>query len=198
MDWKLEGRHAARGLLSILDPVWRLHDKLGPMSPLLLAGLSAFVGLVTDSPAWGIATLFVALFTLAFIDVFRRERRAYSQSHGEVVTISELLRLGNSALDHFEIVFLFKKHQKYQSEEFQRVLLGSLDDTRQWMRDADARIREEMGDRDAELFNAHPNVSSTRPPSPNVPAEMHPLWEDVGARVTWLALRLQELKRIDK
>lgn len=74
--WKKEMSVLVSALFSIFRMIWRLNNKLGPLSFVLVGAGALVAGTLGHSPAWGTAILLAELFALAFLEIWRRERSA--------------------------------------------------------------------------------------------------------------------------
>ncbi|HVC15571.1 MAG TPA: hypothetical protein VND62_12020 [Acidimicrobiales bacterium] len=77
-----------RGAEAVVRLVWRLNGLLGPLMVLASFGLSALVGFISKSPAWGVVTLLALLVLLTFAEVVRRERHPGATPKGETQTVN--------------------------------------------------------------------------------------------------------------
>jgi hypothetical protein len=196
MDWKAEKRHATRAATSIVKPVWHLNRVLGPMTVILAGPLAALIGYVTSSWAWGVATLLGFLFALSFAEVFQRERQAHRSASREATTLALLFDRGEFALDGLHTGHLFMKHDK-TDEEFERsrqIVIKDRERAHKWIEDAEQSIGANISPEAARSFRAHPNVTPSLLPSPDLPDHARPLWDDIACRLAWIALRLERLE----
>jgi ABC-type transport system involved in cytochrome bd biosynthesis fused ATPase/permease subunit len=153
------------------------------------------VGFLTSSSGWSIAALFALLFLLAMWEIYRRERQAHQHSSSEVTTLQWALDVGDWALTsyHTECTRLGMAQTEEETEKAWGRIKDATGCILKWTTDTEEAIAKTVNLGVAQMFKAHPNITSGRLMPPDLPSFAQKLWNDTACRLEWIARRLEPL-----
>jgi hypothetical protein len=192
---QVELGHVRRSLAAVFRPLWQVNDWLGPVSILVSLGISAWVGLVTKSPAWGLVALLGLLLSLTFAEVVRRvrdDRRPMSAAEKAAI-LDDAIYEGDGLLNLVEQMPFLLDHSVVEGIHANEMWRGRSDLCTDWQRGTEAMVRQVFGDYNALLFDTHPHVVLTRVPPEGLRDFMRPIWESTAYRLAWLMELAQKL-----